>query len=93
MVVSRTLQDYYRVRYGTDTMYVPNGTSLRERCGVSQLLQWGLEPGNYILFLGRFSPEKNCQMLIDAYEKIDTTAKLVLAGGSNHSDAYVEEAE
>jgi len=60
MVVSRTLQDYYRVRYGTDTMYVPNGTSLRERCGVSQLLQWGLEPGNYILFLGRFSPEKNC---------------------------------
>ncbi len=91
MVVSRTLQDYYRVRYGTDTMYVPNGTRLRERCGVSQLLQWGLEPGNYILFLGRFSPEKNCQMLIDAYEKIDTTAKLVLAGGSNHSDAYVEE--
>jgi len=91
MVVSRTLQKYYRARYGADTMYVPNGTTLRERRTASQILKWGLEPGNYILFLGRLSPEKNCQMLIEAYEKIETPVKLVLAGGSSHSDAYVNE--
>jgi glycosyltransferase involved in cell wall biosynthesis len=42
------------------------------------------------LFLGRFSPEKNCDLLIQAYQQIDTPVKLVLAGGSSHSDAYVE---
>jgi glycosyltransferase involved in cell wall biosynthesis len=30
MVVSRTLQNYYRSRYGTETAYVPNGTTLRQ---------------------------------------------------------------
>ncbi len=38
----------------------------------SQIPEWGLEPDNYILFLGRFSPEKNCHLLIEAYEKLDT---------------------
>lgn len=51
----------------------------------------GLEPDNYILFLGRFSPEKNCHLLIDAYQQLDTYAKLVLAGGSSYSDPYVAE--
>ncbi len=88
MVVSQTLQEHYRSRYGCKTTYVPNGGMIRERSKPSQILNWGLEPDRYILFLGRFSPEKNCQMLIDAYQKIDTTVKLVLAGGSSYSDEY-----
>jgi glycosyltransferase involved in cell wall biosynthesis len=43
------------------------------------------------LFLGRFSPEKNCHLLIQAYEKLRTPVKLVLAGGSSHSDVYAAE--
>jgi glycosyltransferase involved in cell wall biosynthesis len=90
MVVSRTLQDYYRSRYGTETAYVPNGTTLRPRRSAGRLHEWGLEPGAYILFLGRFSPEKNCDLLIQAYEQIDTPVKLVLAGGSSHSEEYAK---
>jgi len=30
---------------------------------------WGLTAGNYILFLGRFSREKNCHLLIQAYKR------------------------
>src|SRR5438445_4925541 len=64
---------------------------IRERSKPSQILNWGVEPDQYILLLGRFSPEKNCQMLIDAYEKTDTTVKLVLAGGSSYPDEYTRE--
>ena len=67
------------------------GTSLRQRRAAGRLREWGLEPGAYILFLGRFSPEKNCDLLIQAYEQMDTPVKLVLAGGSSHSDAYVKQ--
>ena len=91
MVVSKTLQERYRDLHGTETIYVPNGTSLRSRATASQLVAWGLQPGQYILFLGRFSPEKNCHLLIEAYEQLHTQMKLVLAGGSSHTDSYAEQ--
>ena len=91
MVVSQTLQQRYRDRYGVDTTYVPNGANFRKRRSLSQVARWGIEPGNYILFLGRFSPEKNCHLLIEAYETLATPAKLVMAGGTSHSDAYASE--
>ena len=56
----------------------------------SQLQHLGLSPDGYILFLGRFSPEKNCDLLIEAFEKIQTPFKLVLAGGSSHTDDYAD---
>jgi glycosyltransferase involved in cell wall biosynthesis len=91
MVVSRTLQDYYRLQYGAETRYIPNGAVLRERSRVLKILDWGLVPDDYILFLGRFSPEKNCHLLIDAYEKLETSLKLVLAGGSSHTSPYASQ--
>ena len=91
MVVSQTLQEHYQSRYGARSLYVPNGTSLRKRRAPSQLVRWGIESGKYVLYLGRFSPEKNCGLLIEAFEKIATGVKLVLAGGSSYSDAYANE--
>ncbi len=91
VVVSRTLQEYYRAGYKTEPVYVPNGTNLRKRRPGRKLAEWGLKPDAYILFLGRFSPEKNCDLLIRAFEKITGPVKLVLAGGSSHSDACMAE--
>jgi glycosyltransferase involved in cell wall biosynthesis len=90
MVVSQTLQRYYWGRYGRSTFYIPNGASLRPKRPPKRLGEWSLTPDNYVLYLGRFSPEKNCHLLIDAFEDISTGMKLVLAGGSSHSDEYVE---
>jgi glycosyltransferase involved in cell wall biosynthesis len=90
MVVSQTLQRYYWGRYGRSTLYIPNGASLRPKRAPKRLAEWELTPDNYVLYLGRFSPEKNCHLLIDAFEDISTGMKLILAGGSSHSDDYVE---
>ena len=54
-VVSRTLERHYREVHGIDTVYIPNGGLLRERAEPKKILEWGLEPGRYVLFLGRFS--------------------------------------
>jgi glycosyltransferase involved in cell wall biosynthesis len=88
MVVSQALQKHYRGRYGAETSYVPNGGLLRERRMPDKIFDWDLEPGKYILFLGRFSPEKGCHLLVEAYEKLDTDVKLVMAGGSSYCDDY-----
>jgi len=88
MVVSQALQNHYRAGYGAQTSYVPNGGLLRERRAPNKLFDWGLEPGRYILFLGRFSPEKGCHLLVEAYERLDTDVKLVMAGASSYCDDY-----
>jgi glycosyltransferase involved in cell wall biosynthesis len=61
---------------------------MRDRRLPDQILEWGLEPGEYILFLGRLSPEKGCHVLIEAYEKLNTDVKLVIAGASSYCDDY-----
>ena len=88
VVVSKVLQQHYRGLYHAETTYIPNGTTIRNHAPASQILKWGLEADRYILFLGRFSPEKNCHLLIEAYERLDTPVKLVFAGGSSHTDSY-----
>ena len=88
IVVSRSLREHYRARHGADAIYIPNGANLLERGSGSRLARWKIEPGRYILFLGRLSPEKNCHLLIQAYEQLSTNVKLVLAGGSSHSSKY-----
>jgi glycosyltransferase involved in cell wall biosynthesis len=90
-VVSHTLQQHYWNRHRVNTSYIPNGGLLRDRPSPKAILQWGLEAGNYILFLGRFSPEKGGHLLIEAHERLDTNVKLVMAGGANYRDAYARE--
>jgi glycosyltransferase involved in cell wall biosynthesis len=87
MVVSRTLESHFHEAHAAATEYVPNGAPLRE-LRVDLLEAWGIEAGRYVLFLGRFSPEKNCHLLVEAFERIAANVKLVLAGGSNTGDAY-----
>ena len=89
VVVSRTLEKRFQSRYARKAVYIPNGTELHEPRHGDYLQHFGLAANDYVLFLGRFSPEKNCDLLIDAFERTTTTMKLVLAGGSSHTDDYV----
>ena len=91
VVVSQALQRRYREIHGIETFYLPNGGVLRERTEPRRILEWELQPGKYVLFLGRFSPEKGCHLLVEAFEQIDTDVKLVMAGASSYCDEYSRE--
>lgn len=93
MVVSQELQRHYRERCQAETSYIPNGGILREPRSPEKIHDWDLQPGKYILFLGRFSPEKGCHLLIEAYQKLQAVfnqadVKLVMAGASSYCDDY-----
>ncbi len=91
MVVSQVLRRRYRETHGVEAFYVPNGGVMREWRKPKKILEWGLEPENYVLFLGRFSPEKGCHLLVEAFEQLQTNTKLVMAGASSYCDAYSRE--
>jgi glycosyltransferase involved in cell wall biosynthesis len=86
--VSRTLTAYYARRYGRTAEYVPNGVTLEEPAGPEHLKPFGLEKDGYILFVGRLLATKGPQLLIEAYKRVRPDLKLVIAGGSSHTDEY-----
>jgi glycosyltransferase involved in cell wall biosynthesis len=91
IVLSRNVQQYFQDRYRRRTVYIPNGVcepTIRDDSYISST--WGLHKDEYILFLGRIVPEKGVHYLIDAFKAIKTGKKLVIAGGSSHTDEYYE---
>jgi glycosyltransferase involved in cell wall biosynthesis len=91
IVVSRQLANRYEGRR-TPVTYIPNGVSPPNFCEPDEIAQkWGLAKGDYLLWTGRFSPEKGVHTLVDAFSRRDWPIKLVLAGGGNHTEKYVRE--
>jgi glycosyltransferase involved in cell wall biosynthesis len=90
IAVSKALREHFRSEHGKYVTYIPNGTVLPHVRKAEKITGMGLEPGNYILFVGRLVPEKGCHYLLDAYSRMDTDVELVVAGGTSFSTEYVE---
>lgn len=92
IVLSEGVQNYFMKTYGRKTRFIPNGVNrpqLREADIIKQ--KYGLSRDNYILFLGRLVPEKGLRYLIEAFKKVKTDKKLVIAGGSSDTDEFTNE--
>ena len=92
IVLSEGVQKYFMDTYGRKTVFIPNGVN-RPILRSTQLIKdkFGLDKDEYILFLGRLVPEKGITYLIEAFEKVKTTRKLVIAGGSSDTEAFSQE--
>lgn len=92
IVLSRNVQQYFKDTYNRDTIYIPNGVNKPDDLPAEVITEkWGLEKDSYILFLARLVPEKGIHYLLEAFSRIDTDKKLVIAGGGSHSSDYVKE--
>ena len=92
IVLSKSVQDYFKEKYGRDTTLIPNGVTILPPIE-SEIVKYkyGLEKDDYILFLGRLVPEKGVHYLIEAFKGIKTDKILVIAGGSSDTSQYMNE--
>lgn len=90
--LSKGVQDYFKETYGRETKFIPNGVN-RPVIRKPELIKekFGLEKDDYILFLGRLVPEKGIAYLIEAFKKVNTDKKLVIAGGSSDTDEFASQ--
>lgn len=89
IVLSKNTQQYFKQAYGRKTMFLPNGVSRPQVVDVDGIVrQFGLKKNEYILFLGRLVPEKGLRCLLEAFRKVKTDKKLVIAGGASDTDAF-----
>jgi glycosyltransferase involved in cell wall biosynthesis len=93
-VVSKTLREHYAREYGVNVRYIPNGVTLEASPEPREINALGLEPRRFILFMGRISPEKGVDTLIEAYRRLGKQTrpvKLVIAGGSSYTGRFIDQ--
>lgn len=92
IVLSENVQQYFKNTYNRETVFIPNGVLPAENKKAVEITKlYGIDKDEYILFLGRLVPEKGVKYLIQAYKKLDTDKKLVIAGGTSDSGEHLRE--
>lgn len=92
IVLSRSVQEYFKSTYNRDTVFIPNGVTRPEKRGPREIKKfWNLEKDSYVLFLGRIVPEKGIRYLVEAWKGIQTEKKLVIAGGVSDTQEFLDE--
>lgn len=92
ITVSKNLVQYYQNKYDILPIYIPNGIERPLIVAPDIILnKYNIGRDDYILFLARLVPEKGAHYLIQAFKALKTDKKLVIAGGSSHSDNYEQE--
>jgi len=91
VVDSLKVGEYYKNQYDSETVYIPYGSSiLNKEPEPGFLAKFGLEPKRYLLFVGRFIPEKGIDKLLKAYGEVRTDMPLVVVGDNPYDRDYVE---
>ncbi len=87
--VSNHIRSQLQAKYSISPQYIPNGVTIpAKRQSLTALHTFGLEPGKYILAVGRLVPEKGFHDLLEAYAQTNRKWKLVIVGRADHEDTY-----
>lgn len=91
IVLNHENQEYFAKKYSRETTYIPNGISRPVYCPTEEITKkYKIKKDDYILYLGRLVPEKGVLQLIQSYREVKTDKKLVIAGETSDTDAYVQ---
>lgn len=85
---SMHVQRYYKEHFHREPAYIPYGSDVESLSSEDILKQYGLEPGKYILFVGRLVPENCAHHLVAAFRDIDTELKCVIVGDAPYAEVY-----
>src|SRR5690606_17116510 len=92
ITVSKELKYHVQAAYQVAAHYIPNGVPVApESVSPEPLAQWGLAPGGYIVSISRLVRHKGIHFLIEAFKQMETDKKLVIVGGTEYTDDYVQE--
>jgi glycosyltransferase involved in cell wall biosynthesis len=91
--VSKLDADYLTARYKRNIFYIPNGVDNSIQFDLinaeSKCLEFGLKPGNFLLFsAGRIDPTKGCHLVIEALNQIGYPRELAIVGDLNQVPSY-----
>jgi len=86
---SEAVADDYERRYGRRIPAIPYGAELPDPGGTAWCERLDVEPGRFVLFVGRLVPENNAHLLIDAHRRSGIDWPLVVVGDAPYAEDYI----
>lgn len=86
---SHVIQGYYRDRFKNEPFYIPYGSEVEVLPPGETLARFGLEPRQYVLFVGRLVPENCAHHLVQAFQGLDTELNCVIVGDAAYAEEYI----
>ncbi len=86
---ARTIQEYYRQRWGKESVFIPYGAEVGKVESAEVLDKLGLEAGRYFLYVSRLEPENHPLEVRQAFEQVATQMKLALIGDAPYAHEYI----
>jgi len=89
IIDAKSVSDYYAGDFECDPIHIPNGANIDPESRNPEVLEeYGLEKDGYFLFLSRHVPDNSCELIIRAFENLDTDKKLFFGGGKAEDSDY-----
>ena len=93
---SKAIEDYVKEKYkkyNINTTYIAYGAYLNNDIAISKATKeifekYNIESKNYYLFVGRFVPENNIELIIKEFMKTNTNKDLVIVTNLMHNGFY-----
>jgi glycosyltransferase involved in cell wall biosynthesis len=80
---------YYRQRYHRSSNMIPYGAETGVVETTAMLVQLGLEPQKYFLYVSRMEPENNGLLVRESFERVETPFQLALIGDAPYAADYI----
>ena len=90
--VNKFQMQKYSTRVQKKSIYIANGIHRVTRTPDTQFLEkYGIASGEYLLGVGRLTPEKGFEYLVQAASSLPNVKQVVIAGNSDHDTTYYEQ--
>jgi glycosyltransferase involved in cell wall biosynthesis len=88
---SGAVADRLEERDGRRVVAIPYGAELPDPGGREWCDRLGVEPGRFVLFVGRLVPENNAHLLVEAHRRAGLDWPLVIVGDAPYAERYIAE--
>jgi glycosyltransferase involved in cell wall biosynthesis len=86
---AQVIERYYREQYGAASTFIPYGTRTEKPRGRDILEKLGLRERDYFLYVSRLEPENNAHVVIESFERVRTSKRLLIVGDAPYSTEYI----
>lgn len=85
---SDEMQKVYQREFNAQSTVIAYGANIRESTHPELIDQWGLQPQEFYLIVGRLIPDNNADIILREFITASSDKKLVIVGDVPYKDAY-----
>ena len=85
---AQAMTEVYESEFAAHPVTITYGADIQTPTHPELLHEYGLEPGRYLLVLGRLIPDNNADLVVRAFAGVRTGMPLVIVGDANYRSSF-----